>query len=89
MDYITNSENGQLLFSQSVDFLKIPSRLTGFTNEDTTVETARSGREVFCFRGHMDISEDERKLMDERFAGLRKFFQGRAVRQFWDRYVTG
>lgn len=60
MDYITNSENGQLLFSQSVDFLKIPSRLSGFTNEDTTVETARSGREVFCFRGHMDISEDER-----------------------------
>ncbi|WP_026527164.1 transglutaminase TgpA family protein [Butyrivibrio sp. VCD2006] len=36
-----------------------------------------------------DISEDERKLMEERFAGLRKFFQGRAVRQFWDRYVTG
>ena len=29
-----------------------------------------------------DISEDERKLMEERFAGLRKFFQGRAVRQF-------
>ena len=60
MDYITNSENGQLLFSQSEDFLKIPSRLTGFTNDETTVETAQSGREVFCFHGHMDITEDER-----------------------------
>ena len=29
-----------------------------------------------------DVSEEERKLMEERFTELRKFFQGRAVRQF-------
>ena len=29
-----------------------------------------------------DISEEERKLMEERFTDLRKFFQGRAVRQY-------
>ena len=58
MDYIRKEANGQLAFTQSTDFLKIPSCLYGFHNESTSVKTAKSGRTVFCFEGSLDASEE-------------------------------
>ncbi len=51
MDYIRTEADGQLAFTQSSDFLLIPSCLYGFHNTETTVETAESGRIVYCHRG--------------------------------------
>ena len=59
MDYIRKEADGQLAFTQSTDFLKIPSCLYGFHNETTTVKTAYSGRQVFCFEGTLDASEED------------------------------
>lgn len=59
MDYIRSSENGQLVFTQSTDFLKIPSCLYGFMNHSTTTETTKSGRTAFCFHGELDAREDD------------------------------
>ena len=42
MDYIRNSENGQLVFTQSIEFLRIPSCLYGFMNHTTTTEMTAS-----------------------------------------------
>lgn len=58
MNYIRKEANGQLAFTQSTDFLKIPSCLYGFHNESTSVKTAKSGRTVFCFEGSLDASEE-------------------------------
>jgi len=60
MDYIRTEQNGQLEFTQSSDFLQLPSFLYGFHNTETTVETAESGRTVYCHFGYADITEDDR-----------------------------
>lgn len=59
MDYIREEANGQLAITQSIDFLKIPSCLYGFCNETTSVKTSESGRNVFCFEGTLDASEED------------------------------
>lgn len=59
MDYIRTGEDGQLKLTQSYDFLHIPSCLYGFHNLDTTTETARSGRTVFCFHGTLDAGPED------------------------------
>ena len=59
MDYIRNSENGQLVFTQSIEFLRIPSCLYGFMNHTTTTEMTASGRTAFCCHGELDASADE------------------------------
>lgn len=51
MDYIRTEANGQLTFTQSTDFLRIPSCLYGFRNNETTTRVSKSGRNVFCFEG--------------------------------------
>ena len=61
MDYIRPTENGQLVFEQSTDYLRIPSSLYGFHNTNTITRTADSGREVFCFQGTLELTEAERK----------------------------
>lgn len=60
MDYIRTEEDGQLAFTQSVDFLRIPCCLYGFHNTETDVKKAKSGRDVICFYGKLDIPEEER-----------------------------
>ena len=60
MDYIRTEADGQLSFTQSTENLVIPSCLYGFHNYETTTETAKSGRTVFCHKGTLDLSEDER-----------------------------
>ena len=60
MDYIRVDADGQLTLTQSTEFLFLPSCLYGFHNTETTVETARSGRTVYCFVGTLDIPEEER-----------------------------
>ena len=61
MDYIRTTENGQLVFEQSTEFLRIPSTLYGFQNTETMVGIAKSGREVYCFQGVLALNEAERK----------------------------
>lgn len=58
MNYITKEANGQLAFTQSIDYLKIPSFLYGFSNTDTSVKTSKSGRQVFCLEGTLDATEE-------------------------------
>lgn len=58
MDYIRKEADGQLVFTQSTNFLKIPSCLYGFRNENTSVRTSKSGRQVFCFEGQLDAFEE-------------------------------
>jgi transposase len=58
MDYIRKQANGQLAFTQSTEFLMIPSCLYGFTNTSTTTETAVSGRTVLCFHGTLKTDEE-------------------------------
>ena len=60
MDYIRVDADGQLTLTQSTEFLFLPSCLYGFHNTETTVETAISGRTVYCFAGTLDIPEVER-----------------------------
>lgn len=47
MDYIRTEANGQLTFSQSTDFLSIPSCLYGFHNTKTSTAVAESA-ELLC-----------------------------------------
>lgn len=61
MNYIRTAENGQLVFEQSTEYLQIPSSLFGFHNTETVVGTAKSGREVFCFQGTLDLTDAERR----------------------------
>ena len=60
MDYIRNEADGQLTFSQSTDFLFIPSCLYGFHNTETTVEKSKSDKTVYCHRGILVLPEEER-----------------------------
>ena len=59
MDYTYKETNGQLAFTQSSDFLRIPSCLYGFRNVTTLCATAPSGRNVFCFEGELDDSDED------------------------------
>ena len=52
--------NGQLTLTRSTDFLRLPSCLYGFHNTETTVETTKSQRTLFCHKGFLDIPEEER-----------------------------
>lgn len=63
MDYIRTEADGQLIFTQSDDFLKIPSCLYGFVNESTTTETAESGRTVILFEGTL-MAANENPVCD-------------------------
>lgn len=58
MDYIRTDADGQLTFTKSTDFLLIPSCLYGFKNESTSTKTSKSGRNVFCFEGTLDATEE-------------------------------
>ena len=60
MDYIRTEADGQLTLAQSTEFLILPSCLYGFNNTETTVETAKSGRLVYCHKGTLDLPEEER-----------------------------
>ena len=60
MDYIRTEADGQLTLTQSTKFLILPSCLYGFTNTETTVKTAKSGRVVYCHKGTLDLPEEER-----------------------------
>ena len=59
MDYIRTDANGQLTFTRSTDFLKIPSCLYGFDNETTVTKTSMSGRNVFCLKGNLSTAEED------------------------------
>jgi transposase len=61
MNYIRKEASGQLTFTQSTDYLRIPSCLYGFCNKDTSVKTSKSGRQVFFFEGTLDASEENTK----------------------------
>ena len=60
MNYIRTDADGQLTLTRSTEFLFLPSCLYGFHNTETTVETARSGRTVYCHKGTLDLPEEER-----------------------------
>lgn len=59
MQYIRTQADGQLKFTESNDFLKIPSELYGFHNTNTEIKATQSNRTVYCFQGEMDIPEEE------------------------------
>ena len=60
MDYIRTEADGQLTLTQSTEYLILPSCLYGFHNTETTVETAKSKRIIYCHRGFLDLPEEER-----------------------------
>jgi len=59
MQYIRTQANGQLVFEESSDFLKIPCCLYGFHNTQTTEHKTASGRTVLCYHGTLDIPQEE------------------------------
>ena len=61
MDYIRTEADGQLTFTHSSDFLLVPSCLHGFENNDTSIETAKSGRSIYCHKGILHLTDEERK----------------------------
>lgn len=63
MDYIRTEADGQLIFTQSTDFLKIPSCLYGFVNESTSTVIAESRRTVILFKGVL-MADDEKPACD-------------------------
>ena len=60
MNYIRTEADGQLAFAETTESLMIPSMLYGFHNTSTEIETAVSGRDVFVFRGALDLLDEER-----------------------------
>ena len=60
MDYIRKEADGQLVLTQSTEFLSIPSCLYGFHNTETTAKKDQSGRRVFCFEGTLAPSDEDR-----------------------------
>ena len=60
MDYIRTKENEQATFTHSTEFLLVPSSLYGFHNTETNVRESKSGRDVFCHTGLLEIPEEER-----------------------------
>ena len=61
MNYTDTKAKEQQEFCQKESsFLMIPSNLEGFTNKETTLHKACSGREVYCFKGDLALSEFDR-----------------------------
>ena len=61
MNYTDTKAKEQQEFCQKESsFLMIPSNLEGFTNKETTLHKACSGREVYCFKGDLALSESDR-----------------------------
>ena len=60
MDDIQTEADGQLALTLSTEYLFLPSCLYGFHNTETTVETAKSKRTIYCHRGFLDLPEEER-----------------------------
>ena len=60
MDYIRTEADEQLAFTQYTEYLFVPSCFYGFHNAEITVETAKSGRIIYCHREALNIPEDER-----------------------------
>lgn len=59
MNSIQTEADGQMMFStERCKFLMVPSFLDGFNNSCTTVESSKSGREVFYFNGTLDDNVD-------------------------------
>lgn len=58
MDYIRTDADGQLTFTQSKDFLMIPSCLYGFVNENTLTGNSESGRTVIRFTGSLKVDNE-------------------------------
>ena len=42
-----------------IGIIMLPSRLVGFTNYETTIEKTTSGRDMYLFRGDLQLSEDD------------------------------
>ena len=63
IDYIRTEADGQLTFTQSTDFLRIPSCLYGFINESTSTRIAESERTVILFKGFL-MADDENLVCD-------------------------
>ena len=59
MDYIRTDADGQLILTQSTDFLMIPSCLFGFVNESTTTGLSASGRTVIRFCGTLRADNED------------------------------
>ena len=59
MDYIRTDADGQLTFTQSTEFLKIPSCLYGFVNESTSTGQSVSGRTVIRFSGSLKADDED------------------------------
>ena len=58
MNYIRTEANGQLTFTQSTEFLMLPSFLYGFHNTSTSIKYTKLGRIVFCFEGTLNSDEE-------------------------------
>ncbi len=59
MDYIRKEADGQLVITRSTKWLKIPSCLYGFSNTETESLNTASGRNMLCFHGTLDSSEED------------------------------
>ena len=64
MNYNSNNNECQLtiedFLDENVNYLHLPCCLEGFTNTKTDTLKAKSGRDVFCFYGILEINEEER-----------------------------
>lgn len=60
MQYTHTEANGQLAFTDTSNYLMIPSSLHGFRNTETTIHETESGRTVFRFEGYIDLTEEDR-----------------------------
>ena len=61
MNYNLNENEMQLSLDTSTNFLKIPSLLDGFINEETVSGITKSGRTIFDIRGNLDITNKDRE----------------------------
>ena len=59
MNYTQCKANEQLFFSSSTYFLILPSFLNGFNNTETSMETTKSQRDIFCFHGTLKLYEPD------------------------------
>ena len=60
MQYTHTEASGQLAFTDTSSYLRIPSSLHGFENTDTTIHETVEGRTVFRFEGSIILTEDDR-----------------------------
>lgn len=61
MNYNLNENEMQLSLNTSTSFLKIPSLLDGFINEETISGVTKSGRTIFDIRGNLEITNKDRE----------------------------